>query len=139
MTPAGLARLHGQAMTDPRPWTEAEFAAMLARPETLVSADAHGVALGRTVADEAELLTLATLPAARRQGHARRHLAAFETAAAARGARTAFLEVAEDNAAAIALYRTSGYAEAGRRPGYYRRASGPSAAAIIMRKTLRHP
>jgi ribosomal-protein-alanine N-acetyltransferase len=126
-------------MTDPRPWTEAELADMLARPETHVSADSHALAIGRTVAGEAELLTLATLPEARRLGHARRHLAAFEAEAEARGADAAFLEVAADNAAAIALYLASGYSQAGRRPGYYRRANGPAVDALIMRKPLHAP
>ena len=136
MTPAALARLHARAMTEPRPWSETEFAELLARAEVHVSADAHALAVGRTVAGEAELLTLATLPEARRHGHARRQLAAFETEAARRGADVSFLEVAADNAAAIALYHGTGYSEAGRRPGYYRRGNGPSADAILMRKPL---
>jgi ribosomal-protein-alanine N-acetyltransferase len=123
-------------MTDPRPWTEAEFADLLARPETHVSADANALALGRTVADEAELLTLATLPDARRRGHARRRLAAFEAEAVARGATVAFLEVAADNLPALALYLAAGYAEAGRRRGYYRRVQAPAADALVMRKPL---
>jgi ribosomal-protein-alanine N-acetyltransferase len=136
VTPAGLARLHARSMTDPRPWSAAEFAALLAQPHVHLSADALGLSLGRTVAGEAELLTIATLPGARRQGHGRLHLAAFEAEAHRRGAETAFLEVAEDNAAARALYAGAGYAEAGRRPGYYRRQSGPAVAAILMRKPL---
>jgi ribosomal-protein-alanine N-acetyltransferase len=123
-------------MTDPRPWTEAEFADLLARPEIHVSADRDALALGRTVAGEAELLTLATLPDARRRGHARRRLAAFEAEAAARGAEAVFLEVAADNAPAVALYLASGYVEAGRRRAYYRRVRGPAADALIMRKPL---
>ena len=123
-------------MTDPRPWAEAEFTALLAQPHTHVSADDGAFAVGRTVAGEAELLTLATLPEMRRQGHARRHLAAFEAEARRRGAEVAFLEVAEDNAPAVALYRATGYAEAGKRPGYYRRPDGSRVGAIIMQKSL---
>ena len=40
--------------------------------------------------------------------------------------------MAEDNAAAIALYRAAGFVEAGRRPGYYPRSDGPAAAALIL-------
>ena len=42
------------------------------------------------------------------------------------------LEVREDNATAIALYRGRGYVETGRRPGYY----DDGAAAIRLRRTL---
>jgi ribosomal-protein-alanine N-acetyltransferase len=136
VTAAELAHLHARAMSDPRPWSEAEFAVLMTPPHVHVSADAAAMAVGRTVAGEAELLTLATLPEARRQGHARRHLAAFEAEARRRGASVAFLEVAEDNAAAIALYSAAGYLDAGRRTRYYSRADGLSADAVTMRKPL---
>jgi RimJ/RimL family protein N-acetyltransferase len=42
------------------------------------------------------------------------------------------LEVFAHNEAAIALYRKSGFAEEGRRPGQYRRASGELWDAIVM-------
>ena len=123
-------------MTDLRPWTETEFADLLAQPHTHVSADEDALSVGRTVAGEAELLTLATLPEARRRGCARRHLAAFEDEALRRGAELAFLEVAEDNVPAVSLYLAAGYARAGRRPGYYRRPDGSRVDAMIMRKPL---
>ncbi len=135
MTAAELARLHAGAMTDPRPWSEAEFASLMAQDGVHVSADATSLAVGRTAADEAELLTLATLPAARRHGRARARLAEFEAEARIRGAESAFLEVADDNAPAIALYVATGYAEVGRRPRYYARPGG-GVAALVMRKLL---
>jgi RimJ/RimL family protein N-acetyltransferase len=42
------------------------------------------------------------------------------------------LEVFTHNEAAIALYRKSGFAEEGRRPGQYRRASGELWDSIVM-------
>jgi RimJ/RimL family protein N-acetyltransferase len=42
------------------------------------------------------------------------------------------LEVFAHNTAAIALYRKSGFAEEGRRPGQYRRASGELWDSIMM-------
>ncbi|MFN4101064.1 MAG: GNAT family N-acetyltransferase, partial [Pararhodobacter sp.] len=106
MTPEALAALHARAFATPPPWSAAGFAGLLDSPLVFLTADAQGraFALGRVVAGEAELLTLATDPAARRQGLARAQMAAFEREAQARGAVTAFLEVAEDNAAARALY-----------------------------------
>lgn len=91
-----------------------------------------GFVLARVAADEAEILTLAVIPAARRLGHGGALLAGAMAAAAARGAVTMFLEVAEHNAAARALYATAGFAAAGRRPRYY--ADGSD--ALVLRRGL---
>jgi [ribosomal protein S18]-alanine N-acetyltransferase len=112
-----MAALHAAAMTTPPPWSEAEFAALLAAPGTFAMGDARAFALGRVVLDEAELLTLATHPLNRRTGLARAALAAFESAARTRGAATALLEVAADNAPAIALYDTCRIPPHGTAPG----------------------
>jgi [ribosomal protein S18]-alanine N-acetyltransferase len=56
--------------------------------------------------------------------------------AANAGANVMFLEVAKDNAAALALYERFGFVEVGERSGYYRRADGTRATAIVMRKVL---
>lgn len=137
MTPEDLARLHAAAFAgEDRPWTAAEFAALLRAPSAFALGDARAILLGRVAGDEAEVLTLATRPAHRRQGLGRGLLAAFEAEARARGAGTGFLEVAADNAPARALYAAAGWAEAGRRPRYYRRESGPAADALVLRKAL---
>jgi ribosomal-protein-alanine N-acetyltransferase len=128
-SPRALAALHAQAFTDPRPWTEAEFAALLAGPGILLAAAPQGFALARIAADEAELLTIAVAAPARRQGLGRRLLAAVLARAEAQGARTVWLEVAADNAAARALYAALGFAEAGRRRGYY-----AGADALVLRR-----
>ncbi len=109
---------------------------MLAPEHSLLVADADGFAVGRTIAGEAELLTLAVRPEARRRGAATRLLITFETEAAQRGARCVLLEVAENNAAARALYRSLGYGQAGQRPGYYRSRGAPPVSALILRKLL---
>ncbi|MDJ1007658.1 MAG: GNAT family N-acetyltransferase [Paracoccaceae bacterium] len=160
MTPAALAALHVRSMTHASPWSAAAFAGLLAQPGVFLltppsslarkypeerekqsvshGAKRHsiGFALGRLAADEAELLTLAVDPAARRCGIGRGLLGQFEAEARARGATAAFLEVADDNAPALALYRAAGWAEAGRRPGYYLRAAGDPANALILRKSF---
>lgn len=137
MTPEALAALHTRCFAHtPRPWTAAEFAALLGQAAALVVTRPEGFALGRIAGPEAELLTLAVDPAARRQGVARALVAAFEAQAAARGGGVAFLEVAETNMAARALYAELDYREAGRRPGYFTRPDGPAIDALVLRKSL---
>jgi ribosomal-protein-alanine N-acetyltransferase len=137
MTPAELATLHARAFTTPRPWSEAEFVALLDDPLAflLVEGDA-GFLLGRAVAGEAELLTIAVAPEARRLGLGRKLVGRFLYQARLRGAESAFLEVAEDNAAARGLYRASGFTEAGRRRGYYRTPAGKAVDAMVLLRAL---
>lgn len=92
--------------------------------------------MGRVVADEAELLTVAIDPDHRRRGHGAALLQEYELSAAQRGARTSFLEVSAENVAAIALYQSAGYQQAGQRIEYYRRPDGSRCAAIVLRKEL---
>lgn len=136
MTPEALAALHAACFTVPRPWGAGEFAELLARPETFLLHEPAGFLLGRALAGEAELLTLAVAPGARRTGTGRRLVAQFLAEAAARGAETAFLEVAEDNRAALALYAAAGFAPAGRRRRYYRRQDGSTLDALVMTRRL---
>jgi ribosomal-protein-alanine N-acetyltransferase len=137
VTPAALAALHARAFTTPRPWSEPELAALLADPLVflLVEGDA-GFLLGRAVAGEAELLTIAVAPEARRLGLGRKLVSRFIYQARLRGAESAFLEVAEDNAAARGLYLAAGFAEAGRRRGYYRTPEGQAVDALVLARPL---
>lgn len=139
MDAPALAALHARSFTTPRPWTAAEFAELLASPLCFLLTEAQGFLLGRVIADEAELLTVAVAPEARRQGEGARLLAAFAQAAKARGATMAFLEVAENNAAARALYARAGWAQAGRRKGYYHSPEGDALDAVVMTLPLAPP
>ena len=136
VTPDLLAATHAAANTVDRPWTAAAFAALVARPGVIVTGTAQSFALVRVILDEAEILTIATDPACQRQGLARAALHAAEDAARARGAVTMFLEVAEDNSAARALYAAAGYGPMGRRGAYYHRTDRPAVAALTLRKPL---
>jgi [ribosomal protein S18]-alanine N-acetyltransferase len=134
--PEALAALHARCFGDaPRAWSAEEFAALLASPTTVLAARSTGFALGRVVASEAELLTLAVAPEARRRGLGRTLMTAFEAVAAARGSAEVFLEVAETNVAARALYSGAGYCCAGFRRDYYR-ADGRRISALVLRKVL---
>ena len=132
MTPAELARLHAASFTMPRPWDEAEFTSLLSGPGVFLLTRDAGFLLGRAIAGEAEILTLAVSPAARRQGTGRGLVASFLDEARSRGAESAFLEVAADNAPAIALYRAAGFAEAGRRRGYFHVPGRAAVDALVM-------
>jgi ribosomal-protein-alanine N-acetyltransferase len=94
-----------------------------------------GFILARVIAGEAEVLTIAVRPEHRRCGVARALLAAAEGLAKVT-ADAIFLEVAADNAGAIALYEGAGYERVGRRARYYARPSGDGADAIVMRRAL---
>lgn len=86
----------------------------------------------RIAADEAEILSLGTRPAARRRDHARHLLEHAVATARSGGASRLFLEVAANNAPARALYRGRGFTEVGRRPRYY---PDGSDALVLSRAT----
>ena len=129
------AALHG-ASGFHEPWNAHAFAELLAMPGTagslaLAGDEPAGLVLWRVAADEAEILTICALPERRRGGIGRFQLDGAIDAVSAAGARRLFLEVAVDNAAAIALYRAFGFSEEGRRPRYYQGPDGPVDALIL--------
>ena len=136
-----MAKLHAQGFY--RGWPREEFASYLADPQqtpAFVACDPKrrvaGFAMLRLAADEAELLTIAVDPRWRGKGVGKALLhAAFEDLLMS-PARRLFLEVAADNAPAIALYRGHGFAEIGRRTGYYPRPGGAPATALVMSRDL---
>ncbi len=135
---AVLAEVHRQAFDDP--WTGEEIATLIVGLGAFaLVADLDGAVAGfilcRVAADESEVLTLATRPHARRMGVGSALLVMAKTAALAGGAATLFLEVAEDNPAALALYRGHGFRQVGARALYYFRKTG-AVAALIMRADL---
>jgi ribosomal-protein-alanine N-acetyltransferase len=135
---AALAELHAAAFDDPWPADEIlRFAGD--RGGFALAVEEAGAPVGfilcRLIAGEAEVLTLAVRPAARRRGVGRALLEAA-LALAQSTATTMFLEVAADNPGAVALYEAGGFETVGRRAGYYGRAGGGSVDAIVMRRTL---
>ena len=142
-----LAALHQCCFTQEQSWDQAAMAALLDMPGCFAclheAADAspqgrivpRGMAMLRVTADEAELLTVAVLPAARGQHVGTALLAEAVAEAARRGAGRMFLEVAEGNAAARTLYDRQGFAAVGRRPDYY----PDGAHALVLSRTLPPP
>jgi len=94
-----------------------------------------GLIILRSAADQAEVLTIVTDPKQRQSGIGKALLLAAEKKAAQKGIEVIFLEVADDNIAAIALYKSSGFEPLGKRPAYYRREGG-RVAALTYRKRL---
>jgi ribosomal-protein-alanine N-acetyltransferase len=135
MTADEMAAVHARAFDQERAWNAAEFSDLLDSPFVQAFTHDFGFALTRSVAGETELLTLAVDPGQRRKGIARRLLCRWLDAPA-QSADTAFLEVAADNTAAIALYLDLGFATIATRPAYYARKNGSVADALIMQRAL---
>ena len=133
MTPEALAQTHARAFAPLRGWSAQEFRDLLDSPHVFQVSHNNAFALGRVIAGEAELLTIAVPAECQRQGLGRHCLLAFESRARALGATSSFLEVAEDNDAALALYRVAGYRQIARRMNYYSRPDGEKVSALIMR------
>jgi ribosomal-protein-alanine N-acetyltransferase len=137
-----LATIHARSFH--RGWSEAEFERLLSERITLGHvARANGgrgapvgFILSRILQDEAEILTVAVMPAERGRGLARRLVDLHLSRLAALGGRQVFLEVEEGNAAALRLYRRAGFGNVGRRDGYYRK-PGDNAAALVLGRALR--
>jgi tRNA threonylcarbamoyladenosine biosynthesis protein TsaB len=136
-----LAALHAEAFAGQSEelWTEKSLRELLAMPGALAllatqGGEPVGFILLRQAADEAEIITLAVQPQSRRLGVARRLLTVGLAKISGRGAQQCFLEVADTNIAARGLYASAGFAEVGRRPGYYRDAAGGQRDAILMRR-----
>lgn len=133
-----LSAVHRRAFTPG--WSAEEIADLASGPGAFGLIVETGTPLGmilcRALAGEAEVLTLAVDPGARRQGVARALVAAAAVAARSAGAGAMFLEVAVDNHPAIALYEAQGFGRAGRRPSYYDRGGGIYVDAVVMRLDL---
>lgn len=132
---AVLAALHAESIVPP--WSTETFATLLGQPGVAgwIATDNEepvGLLLARAAADEAEILTLAVLPRMRRRGIAAHLMAQLVVWAVPAKATRLFLEVAEDNVAARALYERSGFINAGRRKDYY----APGRDALLLTREL---
>lgn len=131
---APLAAIHAHCFPDA--WTEKALADLLALPGTFAFAVDEGFVMARAAAGEAEILTLAVTPEARRAGTGAALVRAAAEHAGDLGAHTLFLEVAADNLAARELYRKLGFVEAGLRRGYYAAGREKPQDALILRSDL---
>jgi len=106
-----------------------EIATGVARTEELI-----GYVCAWVVEDECHLLKLAVRPESRRKGMGSALLSELTAAAMARGADKFWLEVRENNLAALCFYRRHDYLEFGIRKSYY---SDTGEDAVVMAKFLR--
>jgi ribosomal-protein-alanine N-acetyltransferase len=127
--PCWTAEIYGRALdpaADPR-----RIALVAEEPEGEIA----GFLVTVLIPPQAELETLAVAKTAQRQGMARRLCAALFADLDPLGITEILLEVRESNVPARALYASLGFAETGRRSGYY---SDPREDAILLRRVLEH-
>lgn len=135
-----LARLHAASFY--RGWPSQDFARFFADKaiSAYIACDAQrriaGFALVRLVVDEAELLTIAVEPKWRGKGVGRALMQALLADLLMSPARKLFLEVDEQNQAAVRLYKGLGFVPLAARQGYYARPDGQAATALVMARDL---
>ncbi|WP_306251906.1 ribosomal protein S18-alanine N-acetyltransferase [Parvularcula sp. IMCC14364] len=127
-----LARLHTEIFPEDA-WTREWFAEKIRQKGArILVAELQGAPVGLAVIshvlDEAEILTIGLLPELRGQRYGQLLLKAVLEQPGCHF----FLEVAEDNAAAIGLYKSAGFIESGRRSAYYRGGTD----ALVMVKSV---
>lgn len=140
-----IAEIHGSSF--PARWSADDFATLLNAQGVLClvlrekgifgTKRLSGFILTRTAADEAEILTLAVAPRARGKGYGRLLVEEAMRRLFRSRVLSLFLEVADNNQAALGLYRSLGFKEVGQRPHYYSERGGTSRTALVMRVQLR--
>jgi ribosomal-protein-alanine N-acetyltransferase len=148
-----LAALHGRWLAAPGetgpgkadPGTDAWSGESVARLLSLPGAFGLLASAGRDPAgfilcipggEGLDVAAIAVAPDRRRGGLGRRLLDAALGVAKEQGAAELVLEVAADNPAALALYRSAGFQQIGHRAGYYARPAGAQDALVLSRKIL---
>ncbi len=124
-----IANLHKLCFPN-KPWSASDFADLKKSGCEIIMSQ-NGFAVWRSVADEAEIITIGVAPNARRQGIGSAILCIIEKNVKNQGVNKIFLEVASNNIAGQKLYENNGYKMVGIRPKYY-----DGVDAILMEKQL---
>ena len=132
---SGIAAL--EKICFPEPWSENALGLFL-RDDAVAFAAVDGeTVLGyigmQLVLDEGQILNLAVLPEARRQGIAKALFARLIREAESKNLVSLSLEVRVSNTPAIRLYESFGFQTAGERRHFYRH---PAENALVMIKAL---
>ena len=125
----------------PHPWSRANFSDSIdAGYDAWLLRDADGELAGYFLLmyalDEAHLLDVAVCGARHGTGLGRYLLDTLCARAKEMGAESVLLEVRPSNERALAVYKRFGFAEIGRRKGYYPAHEGKREDAIVMRHAL---
>lgn len=117
------------------PWTKKMLECEINSPLSILETEELdgkivGYALGRVVADEAELLKICVLSEYRKQGIAEKMLGKLLEKMREKGAAACFLEVRSKNAPAISLYQKLGFEKIALRRNYY-----PDDDAVVMKRS----
>ncbi|MFQ6778397.1 MAG: ribosomal protein S18-alanine N-acetyltransferase [Alphaproteobacteria bacterium] len=112
-------------------WTKQDFLDLKNSGAEIIASQ-NSFIVWRNVFDEAELIIIGVAPAARRTGTASALLKIMEEDAKKSGVKKIFLEVAERNIPAKALYEKNGYKQIAIRKNYYEDGDN----AIIMNKGI---
>lgn len=142
MLPADVDEVHAlECSVFPHPWSRANFADSLAAGyDAWLLRDPLGKLAGYFVLmyalDEAHLLDVAVAGERHGTGLGRYLLETLCARARGMGATSVLLEVRPTNARALAVYERFGFAEIGRRKGYYPAHEGKREDAIVMRHAL---
>ncbi len=124
----------------PFPWTRGIFLDCLRAGYPARVLEEHEQVIGYGVlsvaADEAHVLNVCVDPLSQSHGHGRRLLQELVRVARAQGCCRVFLEVRPSNAPAVALYRSEGFNEIGRRPRYYPAPNNGREDALVMAMEL---
>ena len=141
-----LADIHKASFS--RGWSDGEFEALLAQDSyrCLVArksgksvATPAGFVLIKQILDEAEIITIAVKPSARKKGVAARLMGEAIRRMETDRVNALFLEVDEANHSAVALYKRLGFTVMDKRDGYYVKdeaVDSKASAALVMRLDL---
>ena len=124
-----LSNLHKKCFPN-KPWSADDFRDLKKSGCEIIMSE-NGFIVYRTVADEAEIITIGVNPEMRRQGIAISMITIIEKTIKNQGIKKIFLEVASTNKPARKLYEKSGYKTVGIRSKYY-----DGIDAILMSKDL---
>lgn len=129
-------------------WSDGEIAellkskgtkGLLARKQSDLKNPVNAFLIYRCVANELEIITIATNPKARKNGAATILLSQMIRLALSDRMDKIFLEVDETNSSAMALYKKFGFVTIGQRKGYYKSSDKTATGgdALIMRLDLK--
>ncbi len=138
-----LSELHSSAFrkTLKNTWSEKVFRELFSVNDTqcyIIKRDALPLGFGliRKVAGEAEIITFCILPNECKNGYATILLEWIIKDLQHQSIKRLFLEVKENNEAALELYKKCSFDIIGRRNGYYQNQYGDNIDAIVMQREL---